>query len=157
MKFVRTLNATSDLIPFLCNRLIPVFECSHHSKFRCFSAVKLLFLTRQANRQHLYDESIAGIWPSLYRIVAVPRECFRSSSERLPRRRWPSVTTLTPARRTGGGLDGCPALLIANRNTESRTASSLSCACTANRPKPGRGSPCPKVRRGGLSTDAKAP
>ena len=36
-----------------------------------------------------------------------------------------------PVRRTGGGLDGYPALPIANRNIESRTASSLSCACTA--------------------------
>src|SRR5258706_14222008 len=36
-----------------------------------------------------------------------------------------------PARRTGGGLDGFPASRTANLNTESRTASSLSCACTA--------------------------
>jgi RepB DNA-primase from phage plasmid len=58
-------------------------------------------------------------------------ECFRSSSEPLPRRHWPSGTTLTPARRTGGGLDGFPASPTANLNTESQTASSLSCACTA--------------------------
>src|ERR1700749_2714392 len=69
--------------------------------------------------------------PATFKPGSSTRECFPSSSEPLPRRHWPSGTTLTPARRTGGDLDGCPALLIANRNTESRTASSLSCACTA--------------------------
>jgi hypothetical protein len=36
-------------------------------------------------------------------------------------RHWPSGTPLTPARRTGGGLDGFPASLTANLNTESLT------------------------------------
>jgi hypothetical protein len=68
--------------------------------------------------------------PATFKHGSSTRECFRSSSERLPRRHWPNGTTLIPARRTGGGLDG-PALPIANRNTESQMASSLSCACTA--------------------------
>jgi hypothetical protein len=69
--------------------------------------------------------------PATFKPGSSTRECFRSSSEPLPRRHWPRGTTLTPARRTGGGLDGCPALPIANRNSESRTASFLSCACAA--------------------------
>jgi hypothetical protein len=56
---------------------------------------------------------------------------FPSSLEPSPRRHWPSGTTLTPAPRTGRRFGGCPTLPIANRNTASRTASSLSCACAA--------------------------
>jgi hypothetical protein len=69
--------------------------------------------------------------PATFRPGSSTPERFRSSSEPLPRRHWRSGTTLTPARRTGGGLDGFPASPIANPNTESLTASSLSCACTA--------------------------
>jgi hypothetical protein len=52
------------------------------------------------------------------------RNRFRSSSEPLPLRHWPSGTMLTPARRIGGGLEGVQASPTANLNTESRTASS---------------------------------
>jgi len=69
--------------------------------------------------------------PATFKPGSSTQEYFRSSSEPLPRRHWPSGTTLTPARRTGGGLDGFPASRTANLNTESLTASSLSCACTA--------------------------
>jgi hypothetical protein len=69
--------------------------------------------------------------PATFKPGSSTREYLRSSSEPLPRRHCPIGTTLTLARRAGGGLDGSPALPIANRNTESRTASSLSCACTA--------------------------
>jgi len=69
--------------------------------------------------------------PATFKPGSSIRERFRSSSEPLQRRHWPSGTTLTPARRTGGGLDGFPASPTANLNTESLTASSLSCACTA--------------------------
>jgi hypothetical protein len=69
--------------------------------------------------------------PATFKPGSSTQECFRSSSEPSQRRYWRSGTALTPVRRTGGGLDGCPALPIANRNTESRTASSLACACAA--------------------------
>jgi hypothetical protein len=64
--------------------------------------------------------------PATFKPGSSIRERFRSSLEPLPRRHWPSGTTLTPARRTGGGLDGFPASPAANLNTESLTASSLS-------------------------------
>ena len=69
--------------------------------------------------------------PATFKLGSSIRERFRNSSEPSPRRHWPSGTTLTPARRTGGGLDALPASPIANPNTESLTASFLSCACTA--------------------------
>jgi hypothetical protein len=43
LKFVPTLNAKSDLIPFHCNRLIPVFQCSKTTilgNFRALSAAR---------------------------------------------------------------------------------------------------------------------
>jgi RepB DNA-primase from phage plasmid len=56
---------------------------------------------------------------------------FRSSSEPLPRRHWRGDTMPTPARLTGGGSGGFPALRIASPNTASLMASSLSFACVA--------------------------
>jgi hypothetical protein len=58
------------------------------------------------------------------------REFFRSSSAPSPRKHWRGDTMPTPARLTGGDSSGFPVLPIANPNTESRTASFLSCVCT---------------------------
>ena len=69
--------------------------------------------------------------PATFKPGSSTPERFRSSSERSPRKHWPSDTMPIPARRIGGGLDGFPASRTANQNTEDRTGSSLSCAYTA--------------------------
>jgi hypothetical protein len=69
--------------------------------------------------------------PATSRRGSSTHEYFRSSSEASPRRHWREDTMPTPARLTGGGSGGFPALRIASPNTASLTASSLSFVCTA--------------------------